>query len=1747
MAGHTKPIPSATGGLAFSRLQSDEIRKISVKRIHVSPALDSMFGPILGGLHDPALGAIQALDANCSTCRMNVIHCAGHCGHIELPVICYHQQYIDLTLRLLRAKCAYCHKFKATENLITQTVCSLQLLELGLVDDFHKIHNIHLKVPSSAKKTEHPDDVVEQILEHEPDEEMQDFLERRRELTAKAIRRAKRKGLADPQALVRNTVAIEARKNVIAAFLKEVPNLKRCFSCGGARVTYRKDRSVKIFRLPLAKLQKERMNVAEMKAPNPLLFLRAEQKQRQEAKKPAMPNGVNGVHEEDADMEDSEQAAETELHGAEDEIAMRNALETAAQTKTAEVENQEDDVQAYMTSTEVHAALTLLFNREQEILSLMFGSQPGLKRVPVSSDMFFLTAVLVPPNRYRPLARQGPNQMLEAQLNSVLNKIIKAANDVRRISRESRRARTDPNARPRTLNDSLQAAIVLQEAVNGLVDSPAPASGRPSDQGVKQILEKKEGLFRMHMMGKRVNFAARSVISPDPNIETNEIGVPMVFAKKLTYPEPVTSRNFEEMSKAVINGMEKYPGAAAIENENGMVLSLKRKNLDQRKALAKQLMTTAAPGAKGENGKKVYRHLQTGDVVLMNRQPTLHKPSMMGHRARVLQNQKTIRMHYANCNTYNADFDGDEMNMHFPQNELARTEALQIADTDHQYLSATAGKPLRGLIQDHISMGVQFTSRDVFLDRDQYQQLLYNCIRPEDHHSVYEKIQTTPPAIVKPKMLWSGKQVITTVLQNIVPDRFRGINLTSKSSTSSDSWGEKTSNDPKQWTVTSDKIIFRDTEQVVIFKDGEHLSGILDKSQLGPSAGGLVHSVHELYGHIVAGKLLSILGRLLTRYLHERAWTCGMDDLYLTNQGDSERRQELSKAKRMGLEVSTEYVTLKTSEADEGNPELLNRLENVLRNDDQLNGLDQLYKAKVKSITDAVTKACLPAGLRKPFPWNQMQAMTISGAKGSSVNANLISCNLGQQVLEGRRVPVMVSGKSLPSFRAFETDPVAGGYVSGRFLTGIKPQEYFFHAMSGREGLIDTAVKTSKSGYLQRCIVKGLEGLRTEYDTSVRESSNGSIIQFLYGEDGLEVPKQKSLKEFTFLAENHDSLASLINAQEVYNKILDAGLANEQKEILKSVKRGKLRDPLTASHNPGSHFGSTSESFATALTTYMKENPDKLIKDKKTNPDGAVGKRTFQLLMDLKYMRSIVEAGEAVGVVAAQSVGEPSTQMTLNTFHLAGHSAKNVTLGIPRLREIIMTASPKIMTPTMTLKPIEELTPADGERFAKSISKLPLSHVIREMSVSERTGGGTGFEHEKIYDILVELYDPEEYEEEYAIKRDDVQRCFERMFLPLLEKLIKNEFKKKAKEAERSEVTAAVPDIGASVGLIEEARVRGPRATDNEGGEDDIDEDADPDDAKDMAARRRRENTFDEPDEEEDAIVRESGDEAMDDDDGDAEAGEKSSARAATNADNAQNLRELDPDDGGEDAIDSEDEARISTLKQKLEHLKRFVFAKTGGKSCRIILSYSSRTPKLLLLPLLEKCAHTAVIQSIPNLGVCTQFMEEVHGPDGKPLKQPNAETGLDEPVKEAVITTEGVNLLAMRDFQDQIYPHSIYTNSVHDMMKYYGVEAARATIVKEIDSVFKGHGISVDIRHLNLIGDAMTHSGGYQPFSRHGLVKEGGSLLAKMSFETVMGFLRDAVLYGERDPLLGPSARIVAGRRGNIGTGAFDVVMPVH
>ena len=859
-----------------------------------------------------------------------------------------------------------------------------------------------------------------------------------------------------------------------------------------------------------------------------------------------------------------------------EDVSDENTEMLEVETVTPKSKTADPDPQEYVNAQEVHASISELFRKEQVIMDLVYNSRTSKHATSVSADIFFIKTVLVPPNKYRPESKTGDSEITEAQQNSLYKQILTQCDNLNQIKNEMGGAQVADGLRQRNFQDLQNAWVRLQDAVNSLIDrdrNPIQgAAGRLNEDGIKQRLEKKEGLFRKNMMGKRVNFAARSVISPDPNIETNEIGVPPVFAKKLTYPEPVTNHNFYELKEAVQNGVDQWPGAAAIENENGQVINLRTKNREERQALANQLLAPSNVSANGARNKKVHRHLNKGDIVLMNRQPTLHKPSMMAHRVRVLPGEKTIRMHYANCNTYNADFDGDEMNMHFPQNEIARSEALHIADTDHQYLVATSGKPLRGLIQDHISMGVWLTNRDTMFERDDYYQLLYASMRPEDQHTISDiQMLTVNPTILKPVPMWTGKQVVTTILKNITPNTHPGLTLDGKSQTTGDRWGDGSE------------------EGGVVFRQGELLTGILDKAHLGPTGGGFIHSVYEAYGHVIAGKLLSILGRLLTKFSHMRAFSCGMEDLILTKQGDRSRQEKLKDADTVGLEVAAKYVTLDTVPKPD-DPELQSRLADVLLDNDKQSGLDSVYSSRTSTLSSEITAKCLPGGLRKPFPYNNMQAMTTSGAKGSSVNANLISCNLGQQVLEGRRVPIMVSGKTLPSFRPFETNVRAGGYISDRFLTGVKPQEYYFHAMAGREGLIDTAVKTSRSGYLQRCLIKGMEGLKVEYDTSIRDS-DGTLIQFLYGEDGLDVTKQKHLVDFKFLAENYLSLLAQMNVREEYSRVLNEVATEYHKTAMKKCRktgRVDVMDPALAIYNPGSVLGSTSESFVMALKEVSK-------------------------------------------------------------------------------------------------------------------------------------------------------------------------------------------------------------------------------------------------------------------------------------------------------------------------------------------------------------------------------------------------------------------------------------------------------------------------------------------------------------------------------------------------------------------------------
>ena len=857
------------------------------------------------------------MNTSCFTCRQDDRFCPGHFGHITLPTPAYHPMFFSHMLSLLNGTCIYCHHFRSPEALNYRTLKKLELLDKGLIDQAHMLDN--LTSTDLSGNDLFNDDVGEEDFTHSDNRQVRKFCRQFEHVPVQNHR---------ANTMIQNS----ERRHVISSFFETFKKSFICHRCNAAGSRIIHEGRLKVYR------QKESQQARAKNISSGLV----------------MPDVLLDVVEKN------------------DNTPQQSLRELAKQS-------EQSAEKRYLTSFEALCHLRRLFRNERKLIAKIYNTQQLTKQT--TADSFFLQKILVPPNRFRPINRIGRLRLEEASQNSQLRSILEAVQRANDCRVQYEHAVNEQDSENQAVLSTLKTNFVnslaqLQDRVNRLIDSVSiKRQGASSSEGIRQMLEKKEGLFRKHMMGKRVNYAARSVISPDINIETNEIGVPPVFATKLTYPEPVTPHNVHALRAAIVNGPLVWPGAAYIENEDGKLVNLEYASYQRRTALADQLLTPSTQAAAQLSGglrknKKVYRHLQNGDIVLMNRQPTLHKPSLMAHFVRVLPGEKTLRLHYANCNSYNADFDGDEMNLHVPQNEASRSEAINLAVTDNQYLVPTSGEPLRGLIQDHVVSGVWLTNKDTFFNREDYMQLIYGSMKAERADIYQPRIITLAPTIIKPVPRWSGKQLIATILENIKPQNVPGLTLDSKSKVGSKYWGSKSE------------------EDFVLFDAGYMVSGILDKSQFGASANGLIHSVHEAYDATVAERFLSALGRLFTKYLQMRAFTCRMDDLILTIEGDSWRKDLLEEGRNFGKNAALEFTSAKENNLEE-------RLEEVLRDDEKLQGLDATMKSKMNALTSSIIGKCLPDGLYMKFPQNHMQTMTISGAKGSNVNVSQISCCLG--------------------------------------------------------------------------------------------------------------------------------------------------------------------------------------------------------------------------------------------------------------------------------------------------------------------------------------------------------------------------------------------------------------------------------------------------------------------------------------------------------------------------------------------------------------------------------------------------------------------------------------------------------------------------------------------------------------------------------------------------------------------------------
>ncbi len=682
----------------------------------------------------------------------------------------------------------------------------------------------------------------------------------------------------------------------------------------------------------------------------------------------------------------------------------------------------EDDKR--LSPIEVRARLEKIPDADCEIF--------GLKVPYVRPEWMVLTILSIPPVTMRPSITLESGERSEDDLTHKMGDIV----------RINQRLFENINAgAPEIIVEDLWD--LLQYHVTTFFDNniaQLPPARHRSGQPLKTLTERiksKEGRIRHNLAGKRTNFSARTVISPDPMIELFEVGVPFAIANKLTVPEKVNEWNIQYLKKFVENGPEKYPGANYIIRPDG-----KKKKITEE--------TKEASLEELQPGYVVERHLMDGDIAIFNRQPSLHRMSMMCHRVKVLPG-KTLRLNPAVCSPYNADFDGDEMNLHIPQTEEARAESEILMEVQTQLISLRYGLSIIGCTQDAIS-GNYMLTKGAEMSR-------------EDAIDLLASVGLTDFSKFSRKSIVNGKEIFSALL----PDDF---NYEGHS---------------RSCDRSKDKC---DKETHVVIEDGKIVSGVLDRNSLGEESGLMLRNIHQKYGKDYSIDLLGKIFRLGIEYLLRVGFTSALADTDMPESAKAKIRDDLDAARKEVDSLITHFR--------EGKLETFpgKTTQETL----ELKILEVLNKARNetgKTVAQFADKR------------SHTMIMAESGARGNLLNLAQMAACVGQQAMRGKRIEKGFEGRTLSHFKKGDLGSEAHGFIANGFKTGLTPAEFFFGSMTGRDSLMDTALRTPKSGYLYRRLANAMQDLKVEYDNTVRDASR-KIIQFEYGEDGIDVSKSEN-------------------------------------------------------------------------------------------------------------------------------------------------------------------------------------------------------------------------------------------------------------------------------------------------------------------------------------------------------------------------------------------------------------------------------------------------------------------------------------------------------------------------------------------------------------------------------------------------------------------------------------------------------------
>jgi DNA-directed RNA polymerase III subunit RPC1 len=757
----------------------------------------------------------------------------------------------------------------------------------------------------------------------------------------------------------------------------------------------------------------------------------------------------------------------------------------------------------------------------------------------------------------------------------------------------------------------------------------------------------------------------------------------------MTYPERVFQHNIEKMRRHIRNGPFKWPGANQIHTkgeENNRLLQF-----GNRHEIAKNLQI----------GDIVERHIKDGDIVLFNRQPSLHKLSIMAHFAKIRLGKK-FRFNECVCGPYNADFDGDEMNIHVPQTIEARTEAIILMGVKNNLCTPKNGELIISATQDFVTASYLLTCKDKFLDRKMFTQLCMDMVDGNMH------IDIPPPAIVKPKALWTGKQLFGVLMR---PNKQSNVLV---------NLDAKCRDYRKPLLVQAPDMDINDGWLVV--RNSQVMCGRMDKTTVGSgNKDSIFYTILRDFGPDEAVKAMDRLAKLSTRFLTNQGFSIGINDVMGGKSLNDQKTALVAKAYTEVDDLIKQYKDGKLEKITGCN------LEETLEN-----GISGLLSRLRQQAGDFCVNTL--------SSWNLPLIMAKSGSKGSQINVAQMITLVGQQMIASARVEDGFQDRTLPHFPKHAKQPLSKGFVLNSFFSGLTPTEFFFHAISGREGLVDTAVKTAETGYMSRRLMKSLEDLSTRYDDTVRTAASG-IVQFQFGADKLDpvdmegdaVPVHFN-RAFTHAEnktwDNNERSLLPYEITELCEKLLQPEKDKLRRWDLLRNEQLKYNDDTwyaVDEHESARDFLDTMSNYASNLALRQSKSRkaaglselavDPKVSGEKYNEElrAKVSETTLREFVRLclsKYKKAQVVPGHAVGAVGAQSIGEPGTQMTLRTFHFAGVAGMSITEGVPRIKEII-NALEAISTPVITC-PLENPNDIVVARVVKGrIEKSYVSDTIR--------------------------------------------------------------------------------------------------------------------------------------------------------------------------------------------------------------------------------------------------------------------------------------------------------------------------------------------------------------------------------------------------------------------------------------------------